>query len=43
MTNVSNEPLREQALLKKFIEVCNLPRSEQAIRCGYYTIKTTVS
>lgn len=40
MTNIPNEPLNGQALLKKIIEVCTLPRNKQAIRCGYYTIKT---
>ncbi|NJK56157.1 MAG: hypothetical protein HC939_09245 [Pleurocapsa sp. SU_5_0] len=40
MTNLSDEPLQGQALLQMITEVCRLPRNEQAIRCGYHTIKT---
>lgn len=39
MTNLPDVPLKGQALLRTMIEVVHLSRNEQAIRCGYYTIK----
>ena len=36
--NASPSPLRGKALLQKVIELSDLPRREQAKRCGYYTV-----
>ncbi|MGL5872272.1 MAG: YwqG family protein [Xenococcaceae cyanobacterium] len=40
MTELPDRPLQGQFLIKMMIKVSHLSRNEQAIRCGYYSVKT---
>ncbi|MEM8779341.1 MAG: hypothetical protein AAGF26_10820, partial [Cyanobacteria bacterium P01_G01_bin.49] len=39
--NISSEKLKGEALLKMAKELANIPRTQMAIQCGYYTSVTT--
>ncbi|MGL6342192.1 MAG: DUF1963 domain-containing protein, partial [Waterburya sp.] len=40
MTQLPNQPLQGQALIEMIKEIAHLSRNQQAIRCGYYSVKT---